>query len=463
MRVADHYDVLETLDSDGVSTSYRARDFNSQRIVTITVGQRLPEHSVERFLREIQAFATAEHLNVATVYEAGVSDGRPYVVTEPMSQGSLAHVMASRAPWTFSEKLRLIDQIAAGVEHLHSHGLKHGDLTPDTIGILTNERIKVLPPRLLLLSGENDLDRRNGLGSRIRYRSPESLTGAPPDQLDDIFAIGIIFYELLTYPSEFSSATLKQAIERIGRLESTGAIRGHLSAERAIKSILQKAIANRRSDRYPDLVRMRAHLAAFMSGGISVSVFRGDFLEQEVLLDNRSVRIGRGADNDIVLSDSTVSAHHAEVHYEKGSYFIVDLGSQNGVWINSQRISGRVALQPGTMLQVGAYTLSVTRAEQASTEFLARASARIAVAEDSSLATDCTVALPQAGWPWRSTVEMSVPSSFIAVVCIVLTFSVISFLTGLVGYSGTYFGAGLTFGGALLAYEALLILFAPKG
>jgi tetratricopeptide (TPR) repeat protein len=88
-------------------------------------------------------------------------------------------------------------------------------------------------------------------------------------------------------------------------------------------------------------------------------VFRGDAVEHEIHLAGHTVRIGRDGRNDIVLDDKSVTRFHAEVRFEGGAYFIVDLKSRNGVWVNGQRINGKAALTLGVPVTVGAYELAL--------------------------------------------------------------------------------------------------------
>jgi len=88
-------------------------------------------------------------------------------------------------------------------------------------------------------------------------------------------------------------------------------------------------------------------------------IFRGDAVENELRLAGRPVRIGRDARNDIVLDDKSVSRFHAEVRAEGNTYFIVDLKSRNGVWINGQQAKGKAALAFGAPVTLGAFELAL--------------------------------------------------------------------------------------------------------
>jgi len=88
-------------------------------------------------------------------------------------------------------------------------------------------------------------------------------------------------------------------------------------------------------------------------------VFRGDDVERELHVGSQTIRIGRDARNDVVLDDKAVTRYHAEVVREGSTFYISDLSSRNGVWINKQRISGRAPLELGVPVTIGAYELTL--------------------------------------------------------------------------------------------------------
>jgi pSer/pThr/pTyr-binding forkhead associated (FHA) protein len=88
-------------------------------------------------------------------------------------------------------------------------------------------------------------------------------------------------------------------------------------------------------------------------------VFRGDDVERELHIGSQTIRIGRDARNDVVLDDKAITRVHAEVTREGGTFYITDLNSRNGVWINKQRISGKTPLELGVPVTIGAYELTL--------------------------------------------------------------------------------------------------------
>jgi len=145
---------------------------------------------------------------------------------------------------------------------------------------------------------------------------------------------------------------------------------------------------------------------------LKLLVVRGEAIEAEHELTRRNLRIGRSAQNDIVLSDPTnaVSRHHAELRYERGGYVLVDLNSQNGTWVDGHSIR-RVDFGPGASALIGPYCLMVEDAAKADREVpgkaapLAGADARPGSAEPGRVARAprirprASAATPQGGGP----------------------------------------------------------------
>jgi pSer/pThr/pTyr-binding forkhead associated (FHA) protein len=90
---------------------------------------------------------------------------------------------------------------------------------------------------------------------------------------------------------------------------------------------------------------------------VKLVIFKGDAVEHEIHLAGSTLRIGRDIGNDVVLNDRGVSRCHAEVRAEGATYFILDLNSRNGIWLNGQQIKGKTALGLGVPVTVGAYEL----------------------------------------------------------------------------------------------------------
>lgn len=192
-----HYNLLELLEPSGPGELYRARDTRLGRTVTI---RWLPpdfasEQSERRqLLAAARAVIALSHPNVTTLFDAGVSDGRIYLVFEYLKGQSLRAEMAGR-PLNVRRALELGIQVADGISDAHVAGFFHGGLSPDSIVVTARGHAKIPAFELASRGGfETTSD-----GHRLRdYDSPEEAKGLPPDDRSDVYSVGAVLYEMLT-------------------------------------------------------------------------------------------------------------------------------------------------------------------------------------------------------------------------------------------------------------------------
>src|ERR671935_550187 len=195
------YTLLEPIGHGGMATVYRAHQETLDRTVAVKV---LSEHLatsdefMQRFTREARTAANMQHPNVITVHDFGQDErGVPYLVLEYVDGATLADLMDdglddARIP-------DLLDQIAAGLDYAHARGVIHRDIKPGNI-LLTEEGRVVLADFGLasLLQGASHLTMTGGVIGTPEYMSPEQASGDPVDHRTDVYALGIVLYEMLT-------------------------------------------------------------------------------------------------------------------------------------------------------------------------------------------------------------------------------------------------------------------------
>ena len=228
-RHVSHYRILSLLDRGGMGEIYRARDTRLGRDVAIKA---LPHvysadpARLQRFEQESRAAGQLNHPNVLTVYDIGVHDGAPFIVAELLDGLDLRRQL-NRGRLPHGRALDYAQQIARGLAATHAKGIVHRDLKPENLFATTDGRVKILdfglakltaPPGAHAMSSSQRLGTSPGLilGS-IGYLSPEQLRGEQADHRADVFAFGVILYEMLTggrpfereSPAEVMAAILK--------------------------------------------------------------------------------------------------------------------------------------------------------------------------------------------------------------------------------------------------------------
>src|SRR6266550_8729553 len=223
------YEVLGELGAGGMGEVYRARDTRLDRTVAIKI---LPEHLSSdpgrraRFEREARAISGLSHPNICALFDIGDQDGMHYVVLEYLEGRNLAERLL-KGPLPVSDVLKVGVDIASALETAHRHGIVHRDLKPANV-MLTKTGAKLLDfglakPNAALASAaavdaptlSKSLTEEGVIVGTFRYMAPEQLEGKDTDSRTDIFALGVLLYEMVTGRNAFNGASRASIIAAI--------------------------------------------------------------------------------------------------------------------------------------------------------------------------------------------------------------------------------------------------------
>ncbi len=204
-RQLSHYRVVEKLGAGGMGEVYRARDERLDRDVALKV---LPANAFEdesarrRFRREATALSRLNHPHIATIHDFDCEQGIDFLVMEYVDGTNLRERL-ERGALSAGEVASLGAEVAEALEEAHEHGVVHRDLKPANIALTRRGHVKVLDFGLARLREPVDdaattESRTHGLVGTLPYMAPETLRGAAPDQRGDIYALGVVLYELAT-------------------------------------------------------------------------------------------------------------------------------------------------------------------------------------------------------------------------------------------------------------------------
>ncbi len=207
------YEILGLVGSGGMGEVYRARDTRLGREVAVKVlPAEFADHPdrVRRFEQEARAVAALNHPNILTLYDIGTHEGSPYLITELLEGESLRELLTD-GPLPVRKAIDISAQVAEGLAVAHEKGIVHRDLKPGNVFVTKDGRVKILDFGLVrLVKGEGDstLDSRaptEDQGTKpgvvlgtIGYMSPEQVKAGPADGRSDIFALGVMLYEMLS-------------------------------------------------------------------------------------------------------------------------------------------------------------------------------------------------------------------------------------------------------------------------
>ncbi len=193
------YELLSKLGEGGMGSVWRAKDLKLKREVAIKRIRGATSPALqERFLRETRALTGLSHPNVVTVFDAGEDAYGNYLVMELVSGKTLAQRL-KEGPIDPSQAVDLFCAMCRGMSHAHKRGVIHRDLKPSNVMLNDDGVARILDFGLVRLEGSGDLSLSGvGMGT-LDYASPEQRQdGGDADERSDVFALGLVFYEMLT-------------------------------------------------------------------------------------------------------------------------------------------------------------------------------------------------------------------------------------------------------------------------
>ena len=277
-RTLDHYHVLELLGQGGMATVYKAYDTRLERVVAVKVIRKgaFPaeqlEHILRRFQLEAKALAHLTHPNIVPVIEYGEHEGSPYLIMPYFPGGTLKERIGQ--PWPWQEALRLLIPIADALAYAHRHNILHRDVKPSNI-LLTEEGQPMLTDfgiaKILdLEEGQTLTVTGVGIGTP-EYMSPEQGLGKKVDARTDIYALGVVLYEMLTGRRPYTADTPMAVVFKHVSEPLPRPTEFRPDLPEAVEHILLKALAKDPDDRYPDMEAMKAAMEQALAGSHAVS------------------------------------------------------------------------------------------------------------------------------------------------------------------------------------------------
>src|SRR5262245_6672570 len=257
------YEIVERLGTGGMGVVYLATDPLLRRTVAVKVLPVENDELRERFAREGRSAAALRHNNIVTIYDVGEDQGQPFIAMEFIDGESMAEMIRRRAPLTLPRRLQLMGELCAGLGYANRNGIVHRDIKPANLMITSEGGLKILDFGLARVVAEPTLGASTGVGTLLgtpHYLAPEQIAGTAADQVSDIFSVGLVLYEFLSYrrafPGDSGPAILFDIVER----QPTPIRELVPDIDSELEAILGKAIEKDRARRYRDLAAMAAGL-----------------------------------------------------------------------------------------------------------------------------------------------------------------------------------------------------------
>jgi serine/threonine-protein kinase len=272
-RIDDRYEIIDALGAGGMGAVYRARRLRLGDDVAIKVMQATPDprpESRDRFLRESRACAQLRHPNIVGMLDFGFDAGnQPYMVMELLSGPSLREEIDLDAPMAPARVAAILDAVASALQLAHDHGITHRDLKPANIvahRYESGERVyKVIDFGLAAMKASSDQTRLTDpaffLGT-LAYAAPEQMRGEDVTAATDVYALGVIAYEMLTGGRPFDAANQATLITRALTEAPISATVRRSTVSSTIDDVVMKALAKDPAARWPSVTEFADALQA---------------------------------------------------------------------------------------------------------------------------------------------------------------------------------------------------------
>ncbi len=251
------YEIQRRLGRGGMGTVYAAHDPVLGRLVAIKVfaGDLEIADARERFQREARSAASLAHPHIVAVFDFGEYAAQPYIVMEYVAGETLAEVIRRKAVVSLADKLRWMEELAAGAGYAHQMSVIHRDIKPANLIIDRHGRLRILDFGIARMLGiaSNTKDMIGTPG----YMAPEQILGAPVDNRADLFSIGVVFYELLSYTEAFPGDTLPAITHRILTQDPVPLARLVPDLTPDVLPIIERALKKNAEERFPNAESLR--------------------------------------------------------------------------------------------------------------------------------------------------------------------------------------------------------------
>ncbi|MBF1102594.1 MAG: Stk1 family PASTA domain-containing Ser/Thr kinase [Solobacterium sp.] len=265
--VANRYEVVQHIGQGGMADVFLAIDTILNRHVAIKIlrsDQSTDAISILRFEREAQAATTLAHPNIVEIYDVGEYKNHHYIVMEYVAGKTLKKVIRDRAPLLNLEAVDTMKQLTSAVAEAHKRGIIHRDIKPQNVIVKSDGSLKILDFGIATAKGSAQLTQANNVMGSVHYLAPELAKGEPASPQSDIYALGIVFYEMLTGDVPFKADQAVQIALQHMREPMPSVRKANPNVPQSVENIIIRATAKNPKLRYQSCDEMLKDLEKCM-------------------------------------------------------------------------------------------------------------------------------------------------------------------------------------------------------
>ena len=279
LKKLGRYDLIRVLGKGAMGLVYEGRDPNLDRrvaIKTIKVENLSDEAAAEyevRFRTEARSAARLQHPNIVSVYDSDRDIDIAFLVMEFVEGDDLKHHLDKGEVYTLQQTLSIMSDLLSALEYAHQQKIVHRDIKPANLLVQASGSIKLADFGVARIQDSGDATRTQGsIVGTLKYMSPEQLEGRPIDARADLFAAGVVLYQLLTGQRPFDGDTDFAVIQKIVNHTPAAPTSYNPKLPPAIDAVVAKALAKSRDMRYVSALNFSAALQAACTQASDITI-----------------------------------------------------------------------------------------------------------------------------------------------------------------------------------------------
>lgn len=267
-HISGRYKILKLIGGGGMSNVYLAHDIILSRDVAIKILRYDLSNEEElhrRFQREALSATSLTNPNIVSIYDVGEDGEMHYIVMEYIKGKTLKQYIQEFSPLSAARSVHIMKQLTSAIAHAHENGIIHRDIKPQNILMDEEGNVKITDFGIATSLGATSFTQTNSVIGTVHYLSPEQARGGLATMKSDIYALGIVFYELLTGELPFSGESAVSIALKHLQAETPSVREIDASIPQSVENIVLKATAKDQNHRYSNAEEMEEDLNTCLS------------------------------------------------------------------------------------------------------------------------------------------------------------------------------------------------------